>query len=285
MRIRTCCTEYEVLHVEDSNEWYESFLCREVHQNIEYRLLCVKEDVIVPSMVSFLYEMAEKESFDDFVETFVFEEKLYIVLKPEKGKVLSSLLQEGALSVTERFELCENLLKFMMVAQIPLSLRIVCLSCDRVLVEDTLEIGFHYVLDGMDWVKPSTFGQYCNALSILLEEIFKDKLKFPGFSSLQSFINLLKEEKWTEDVEVFDAFRKAREVVSKAPKEELGAIPIWFYNLKCWWMKVRKTVRRVVAIFILVVVFFLVVRFLTKEEPDQGVAYTMHYIGTLKLEE
>ena len=67
MRIRTCNTEYEVLHVEDSNEWYESFLCREVHQNIEYRLRCVKEDMIVAAMVAFLYEMAEEESFEDFV--------------------------------------------------------------------------------------------------------------------------------------------------------------------------------------------------------------------------
>lgn len=147
MVIYTYGHEYPVASVSESTDRYDCYICNDSRDGSFCRILRIKEKEAVPPLVSWLSAAADPAVFTDFLEYFIFEDTLCIVMKYVRGLTLANKLTTEALSLRERLELFRRILERAVLLDIPDYFLEKCMDLKEIIVAPDLTVGFNYPIE------------------------------------------------------------------------------------------------------------------------------------------
>ncbi|MBO4653280.1 MAG: hypothetical protein J5649_08205 [Lachnospiraceae bacterium] len=139
--------DYPITGVRETNEVYDSYLCRNVAGGGLCSILCIHDRSCFPSLVGWLTEVVDPRAFTDFIEYFNFNDDLCIVMKYKQGLSLEKKLATEALTLAERLELGRKILERAVLQEIPEYFLDKCFSPDCIMVEPDLTVSFNYPIE------------------------------------------------------------------------------------------------------------------------------------------
>ncbi|MBP5462944.1 MAG: hypothetical protein J6Y20_12595 [Lachnospiraceae bacterium] len=145
--ISTFETDYPITAVRETNETYNSYLCRNMRDGGLCGILSIHDKSLFPSIVSWLTDAVDPDAFTDFIEYFMFNDDLCIVMKYTQGLTLEKKLTTEALSLAERLELGRKILERAVLLDIPEYFLDKCFSPNCIMVEPDLTVSFNYPIE------------------------------------------------------------------------------------------------------------------------------------------
>ena len=147
MVIRTFEHEYPVIGVKENTELYDSYICRDAASSGLCRILSIKDRSLFPGLVSWLTDNINAEAFTDYRESFIYDDKLCIVMKYTEGISLSKKLATESVPLRERLELGRKLLERIVLQDIPDYFLAKCLVPEQIIVDNDLTVSFNYPIE------------------------------------------------------------------------------------------------------------------------------------------
>ncbi len=147
MVIYTYGHQYPVTSVLESNFKYDVYICRDSESNGFCRVLRLKDKSEVPQLVAWLSERVDRNVFTDYIEHFMFEDSLCIVMKYTQGITLADKSDTEAAPFYERLELFRKILERAVLLDIPDYFLDKCFEPRNIIVASDLTINFNYPIE------------------------------------------------------------------------------------------------------------------------------------------
>lgn len=133
--------------VKQTDEHLDCYICRNVNGGGLCRIVSIKDKKLFPELSGWLADNIDREAFTDYIEHFVFEDRLCIAMKYKEGINLSTKLATESLPLRERLELGRRLLERIVLQDIPDYFLSKCLSPDCIIISSDLSVCFNYPIN------------------------------------------------------------------------------------------------------------------------------------------
>ncbi|SET16325.1 protein kinase family protein [[Clostridium] polysaccharolyticum] len=286
MELRTFHTVYQVLNSGKTRQGGQVYLCRKESSEQVYQIFCMEKRFLRDTTVIFLNQELKNTCFDDFEDLFLYEEKLYIVMRYHEGKVLQEKLKEGKMEFEERLAIGQHILEYFMVNLVSPYFCCQSLLPENLIITDTLEVQVKYELDDVETApgikEKHVWEQFAKLLCVMWKQECKDKIAGP----LETYLLFLKN---SEEKKLADVYRKyliMQEQMKQITKEERIKPRRIVFVAWDWIKKGFPIVKKFLAVLILAaVIFYLGYTIYQIRMPRGEKQNLLHYIGTLQLKE
>lgn len=284
MLIQTYENGYKIISHILTNDLGEIFIGRDVSKNLECTILRIKDKVIVPEVMVYLNTSIKKDTFIDYIEHFVFEGDLCIVLKYYRGVSLKEKLNNEHCSLSERMTIGKKILDGIVLLDMPLYFLRNCLTGERIIVRPSLDISFNYVPDdirGFAGVDDKAVLQgYMDIFNMLFADELEKKLAPP----INQFYSVLKREQYFDVMELYKQYTQMCREVGLIPEEEIKKPKSKWFRL---WERAKKlfqVLKKGLGILLLIIAVIYLV-YTIGESIDPTIKKVNHYefIGTLEI--
>ena len=147
MVIYTYGHQYPVTSVLESNDKYDVYICNDSESNGFCRVLRLKDKSEIPDLVAWLSEVVDRDVFTDYMEHFMFEDSLCIVMKYTQGIILTDRIDTEAAPLRERLELFRKILERAVLLDIPDYFLDKCFEPKNIIVSADLTVNFNYPIE------------------------------------------------------------------------------------------------------------------------------------------
>lgn len=283
MIIQTLEKKYIVIQHEETNIKMERYICNDVKENRKCLIICIKDKLLITSIIDFFIEQLKNKRFTDFYDCFINGEFFYLVFAYPEGKTIEEKLNIQECSLKERLMLFQYLLEKIIVFQIPLYLQYDCLSISTIFVSDNMNISFLFHLTNLEQFQEVTFYDVKKQLCSIFEFIFQLELKYKTIPILTQFYQSICQE-YDTYLEIYKVFAAAANKIVKLEKEEIERpktkLFLWWEQIKMYIPPFKKMVS--IALFITVIIYFIII---VKQTREVGATkQVFKHIGTLEIE-
>lgn len=147
MIIYTYGHEYPVTSVQKTNDRYNCYICTDSRNGSFCRILSIKDKTLFPELVSWLSENVDPTVFTDYIEHFIFDDMLCIVMKYTQGVTLAEKTDTEGMPLRERLELCRKILERAVLLDIPDYFLDKCMDINNIIVTSDLTVYFNYPIE------------------------------------------------------------------------------------------------------------------------------------------
>ncbi|NLL17521.1 MAG: hypothetical protein GX262_00665 [Clostridia bacterium] len=286
MLIQTYERAYKIISHVLTNELGDIYLCRDVASDLEYTVLRIKDRVIIPRLMVSLDTSIQKETFTDYIEHFVFEDDLYIVLKYYRGVSLSEKLRSDYHSLGERMKIGKGILERIVFLGMPLYFLKNCLHGERIIVRPNLDVFFNYVPSDINELAVVDDRAVLKGFATIFKMLFHKELSMQSAPPINEFNSALRNEQHFDSIEIYKQYNKMCREVALIPEEELKKPKS---KLFLFWEKVKrqfKVLKKILAVG-LMIVGIIYLAYTAKEAINPTINKVNHFefIGTLEIEQ
>ena len=146
MVIETIDKTYDVIGFAKSDEAIKRYICKDISDNREYKLICVCTRELIEMLMPFFLTHEAEGKFRDYHGCFVDNGNLYLVFSYHEGQSIKDRLEKSSCTLEERIGLFGKLLEKLMLLAMPDGVAADVLKSDRILASDADEIEFSYEL-------------------------------------------------------------------------------------------------------------------------------------------
>ncbi len=239
MVIYTYGHEYPVLSVQQMNDDYNVYICNDTENGGFCRILCIKNKTLFPEIAGWLAETADPRVFTDYLEYFLFEENLCIVMKYTDGTTLAEKLSMDSMPLAERLELCRRILERAVLLEIPDYFLEKCFDKNNIIVSDDLSVSFNYPIE--DIAEPKEYHPVKKAEE-LFKTVFAQELERKVPDELIGFMEKMPELYGSDMITLYDRYYSMLSEVDIKDSEAEEPKSIWFKvweQIKKFWSKLK----------------------------------------------
>ena len=239
MVIYTYGHEYPVTSVQRTGDDYYIYICTCEGGGL-CRIMSIKDKSLFPELVSWLSETVNAEVFTDYIEHFIFEDTLCIVMKYTQGINLSEKSDTEGMPLRERLELCRKILERAVLLDIPDYFLDKCMDMSNIIVSADLTVSFNYPIDD---IIGSRDCRPLKKVEKLLRIIFARELERKVPDELIEFFNEMPDLVGSNMIEFYSRYymMMTRLIEREAGDEEPKSIWYKIWNkIKKSWGKLKK---------------------------------------------
>ncbi len=240
MIIYTYGHEYPVTSVKETNDKYNVYICTDSTNGGFCRILSVKDKSVFPELVEWLSKTADPSVFTDYIEHFMFEDMLCIVMKYTQGIKLADKCDTEGMPLRERLELCRKILERAVLLDIPDYFLDKCMNFDDIIVESDLTVSFNYPIED---IMDSRECAPMKKVEKLLRRMFAREIERKVPDELIAFFKELPDLAGSNMIELYSRYymMMTRLVERDAGDEEPKSIwyKLWAL-IKKGWVKLKK---------------------------------------------
>ncbi len=215
-RIQSPEEEFQILHAEKDREEFEVLYCTADSDGRDYTLVHFLDFVYVRRVLPYFYEWMERGCSGDYRGCFVRQGELYTVFLQKKGRSLSSLLEEGCLSLKQRCLTGKKILEQIILYQMPDFFICQMLLPERICLQGEHPI-FTYGWD-MEIEPECGKNRVCLTVANLMHDLFKEEVERDASQSLTELIKWLKREDEKDILAIYQAYRRMTECIADEVK-------------------------------------------------------------------
>lgn len=285
MDIRTFDTVYTVIHKTRSESGLYHYLCENQTDGAQYLLFGRKREFIDKRSIAFLNEQINNKEFIDFKDVFVYEDQLIVAMRYHVAPTLQERLKEES-EFEERLAIGRGILEAFLLQKMPPHFQVQCLTMERVLITDTMEVQFAYSLEDMELACVRRQEDVWEAFASLLEKMWKSELSRNNIPALKRYIEYLRTKESKTQESVYRNYLLMMETMKAMPRTERNLpnqrlLRIW----KCIHRQIPR-IKKIAAFLILLAALLLLIYSIWKQNQPAGTTEPLiRYIGTLELKE
>ena len=144
MVISTFEHDYPIVGVKQTGEVYDCYICRNISGGGLCRIMSIKDRSLFAELAGWLTDNINSDSFTDYIEHFIYEDRFCIVMKYTEGITLSLKLATESLPLQERLELGRRLLERIVLQDMPDYFLAKCFDPDCMVISSDLSVSFNY---------------------------------------------------------------------------------------------------------------------------------------------
>lgn len=286
MEIRTFHTVYQVLHSGQTRQGGTVYLCRKETGDNPYQLFPLDKRFLRDTTIAFLNQEWKKESFQDFEDLFLYEDKLYVVFRYYGALSLEERMKQESLLYEERLAIGQYVLESIMIQDLSPYFACQFLKPEQLLLTDALEPEAKYQLDDVEMATGINEKQMWREFSCLLEYLWAKERKNKVVEPMEEYLAFLRKEDEKNREEIYRKYLGMQEKMKQITKEEREKPRRFLFLL---WDRLKKgipMVKKILAVLLLVLaVWYLAFTIQESQKPKGGSRKLIHYIGTLEIKE
>lgn len=280
MIIYTYGHEYPVASVQKDTDVYSIYICTDSKTDSFCRIMSIKDRGLFPEIVGWLSGTVDPSVFTDYIEHFMFEDTLCIVMKYTQGTTLKDRMDTEAASLKERLELARKILERTVLLDIPDYFLDRCLDAEQITVEADLSVNFNYPIE--DIVESRTSEPMIRAEK-LLRLIFAQEIERKVPEELTSFFDEMPELIGTDKVELYKRYYMMMTALIERDAGDEEPRSFWYKlwdKIKKIWEKLKK-----ILMFLLLAAAVVYLVFTIQTYGNQGKKQSnFDSIGTVTID-
>ena len=280
MVIYTYGHEYPVTSVQKTTDEYNCYICTDNVNGGFCRIISIKNKALFPELVSWLSKTVDPSVFTDYIEHFIFEDMLCIVMKYTQGVTLADKNDTEPMSLKERLELCRKILERAVLLDIPDYFLEKCMDTENIIVAADLSVSFNYPIEDITVMRD---GAAMKKTEMLLRLMFAREIERKVPDELMEFFGEMPDLAGSNMIELYSRYymMMTRLIESDAGDEEPKSIwyRIWD-KLKSLW---SVTKRVLMFLLLAVAVVYLIFTINTAGSSTQQ-SKTFDSIGTVTID-
>ena len=280
MVIYTYGHEYPVTSVQKTTDGYNCYICNDIVNGGFCRILSIKDKSIFPELVSWLSKTVDPSVFTDYIEHFIFEDTLCIVMKYTQGVTLADKNDTEPMSLRERLELCRKILERAVLLDIPDYFLDKCMDTQNIIVGSDMSVNFNYPIEDITVMRD---GAAMKRVEMLLRIMFAREIERKVPDELMTFFDRMPELMGSNMIELYSRYymMMTRIIERDAGDEEPKSI---WYRI---WDKLKKTwsvLKKVLMFLLLAVALFYLIFTINTSGNSSNKAKTFDSIGTVTID-
>lgn len=287
MIIQNLKQEYEVVRIIEDNPHRIVYLCR-YHMEMQLQMceiIQLKNMGKNREVISHFNGIVLKGMWEDFMECFIKEESLYVVLKFHEGDKLKDRLKKEKFSLQERAILFEHICERIVLQNAPYYFLSNGLNKEHLVVDGGLNVYMQYDLAEVQKFYDYSIKEVCRALLLWMKLLFKNELKYKVCKQLIQFKKQLIQYEFTSCMELYDTYMQLKEELLQLYEGGLQPLPntlpyrIW-NSMKRGMDKVKYMLLFLLLVATIALSILMARRHLQKSNLSRQV---VEYIGTIKI--
>lgn len=283
MIIQTLGKNYTVIKYCYSDNEIERYICIDEKDRQKYTIVRVKSRDLISQTMMFLMGELENTDFTDFVDCFVSEEFLHVVLRYVEGINLREKISNEICTLEERIIIGKKMLERMMLLNMSNYFQQDCLRLENIIVQNSVDIAFQYEMRKIEGYKTFTFDDVCLQLFQVIEFLFSYEIKKKMIIPLNEFCNKLKKKEFDTLLEIYTEYGAMCEVVLAMKPEDMVMPKTGFFLC---WEKIKKYIKpfkKIIAVVLLLAAIFFLIYTLQQFTKNPAEKKVFEYIGTLEI--
>lgn len=286
MLIQTYERGYQIISHVLTNDLGDIYICRDVATNLEYTVLRIKDKAVIPGLMFSLDTSIQRDTFTDYIEHFVFEDDLCIVLKYYRGVSLAQKLWSEHCSLAERMKIGKSILERIIFLGMPPYFLHNCLRGERIIVKPNFDVFFNYLPSDIHNLASVDDRAVLEAFANVFKMLFHGELSMQSAPPINEFASALHNEEHFDSIKIYKKYNEMCREVELIPEEEIRKPKSKWFLL---WEKLKQRFRllkRILAVG-LMIVGIIYLAYSTKEAVDPTIEHVNHFefIGTLEIEQ
>lgn len=193
MVIETFEHKYPICCVKEINDTYESYICRNATDGGLCSVLSLKDKRIFPGIIEGLTTIVNPKNFTDYIEHFIFEDKLCVVFRFWEGMSLEKKLSTEVVPLAEKLEIGRRILEKIIIRRIPDYFLVKCCNTKNIIIDRDLTPHFNYPIEDIENMSKYTQVVAMACVEKLLREMFSEELERKLPTVLMDFFDALPE--------------------------------------------------------------------------------------------
>ncbi len=259
MVIETIDKTYDVIGFAKSDEAIKRYICKDISDNREYKLICVCTRELIEMLMPFFLTHESEGKFRDYHGCFVDNGNLYLVFSYHEGQSIKDRLEKSNCTLEERIGLFGKLLEKLMLLAMPDGVAADVLKSDRILASDADEIEFSYELSNPASVVKNDKTDMQKRLLAVYDHLFEEELKRRTVLALSDYRDIIRPGDYDNVIEAYRLFKVFTGIIDGLAPEDRSTPHTKGYLA---WEKVKSVfpvVKRVVLLLVaLAAVGFLI---------------------------
>ena len=280
MVIYTYGHEYPVTSVQKTTDEYNCYICTDSVNGGFCRIISIKNKALFPELVSWLSKTVDPSVFTDYIEHFIYDDMLCIVMKYTQGVTLADKNDTEPMSLKERLELCRKILERAVLLDIPDYFLDKCMDTNNIIVASDLSVSFNYPIEDIIVMRD---GAAIKRTEMLLRLMFAREIERIVPDELMKFFDEMPDLAGSNMIELYSRYymMMTRLIERDAGDEEPKSIwyRIWD-KLKSLWA----VIKRVLMFLLLAVAVVYLIFTINTSGSSTKQSKTFDSIGTVTID-
>ena len=280
MVIYTYGHEYPVTSVQKTTDEYNCYICTDSVNGGFCRIISIKNKALFPELVSWLSKTVDPSVFTDYIEHFIYDDMLCIVMKYTQGVTLADKNDTEPMSLKERLELCRKILERAVLLDIPDYFLDKCMDTGNIIVSADLSVSFNYPIEDIIVMRD---GAAIKRTEMLLRLMFAREIERKVPDELMKFFDEMPDLAGANMIELYSRYymMMTRLIERDAGDEEPKSIwyRIWD-KLKSLWA----VIKRVLMFLLLAVAVVYLIFTINTSGSSTKQSKTFDSIGTVTID-
>ncbi len=250
MVIETYKHKYPVCCVKEINDTYESRICRNEADGGLCSILSVKDKRLFAGIIDGLTSIVNPETFSDYLEHFICDEKLCVVMRFWEGTSLEKKLSTETMPLAERLEIGRRILEKIIIRRIPDYFLAKCCNTRNIIIDRDLTPHFNYPIEDIELMWKYTQSAATACVENVLREMFSAELERKVPTALMDFFEKL--SGCFENGGLIGVYSAYYNMMPLASENEVGEEPKTFWFIA--WEKIKSGAARFKKVLLIAII-------------------------------
>jgi len=281
--IHTFEHEYPVSYVKEISDISESYICRNNAEGGLCRILAIRDKSLFPAIIPRLTDADAISAFSDFIEHFIFEDLLCIVMKYTQGISLRDKIGTESLSLSEKLELARRILERMILQEVPDYFLMKCCTPETVIVDSDMTLHFNYPIEDIENADACTREDAMKQVAGLLRFIFAKEAADYSSAEVSAFLDDLPALTQSCDlIGLYSAYHTMMMTAVSGEAKTAAENSVWF----TLWEKIKKlgaVLKKVLTVLLLLAAAAYLIFSIGKIKESGTRHVNFERIGTVEI--
>lgn len=286
MLIQYLNKRYEVIQKMKTTDVLDLYLAKDLSDDAQNlcTVVCVSDREVARKLILVTTKKNTSMAFKDLQESFNIEGKYYVVFRYAKGETLQQALRDHTNSLKERLLLMKNIFGQLLLLNLPECFVYEVLRKDNIVVDETLEIGFHYFFTEIDYYWQVEEKNCLHRIHELVQELFQKELSEKSVRELTEFSKNLAQGRFMDIWGCYEAYNGLFEHLTlEKADQKIRPGRIWWRAWDAFLKKIPALKAVLAVLLILASGIYLLLHLPNPVLSEDGI--TFEQIGTLEIQE
>ena len=265
------------------NEELEINLCK-YKKNSEdklYTVVILKNSHIIKKSIKFFYLLKENHKFDDFIECFSQNSKLYIVFK-YNDEVSIKYEEVSEMPLMQRVEITKQLLSLIVLLDVPKEILYDIFSNNNINLDPSGKVSFNYYLKNIDMYEKVTNKHAIKKIGLFFRKVFPQELMTDSVKNFKELVYRCDNGKYENVIDIYSDYVNNYKNFKKSLDLKEEKKPNIFMKFLNSLLDILNKVKSIIIMIVLSLgIIYLIVN-LTKK-PENNTNKIIDTIGTQQV--
>lgn len=189
------------------NEGLEVNICKykKLSEDKLYTIVILKSSNIIKKSIEFFYLLRENHKFDDFIECFSQNSKLYIVFKYH-GDATINYEEVSEMPLMQRVEITKQLLSLIVLLDLPKEILYDIFSNNNINLNPNGKVYFSYYLKNIDMYEKVTEKHAIKKMGLFFRKIFPQELMNDSVKNFKELVYRCENGKYKNILDIYSDY-------------------------------------------------------------------------------